>query len=343
MEDTTVDQKALFLSNVRSTWLEEILVLCIIVPMGIIGTILNLLSLSIFLRKTIRDKAFFKYLIVHSAVNSIIAFSSIFFFYHCGHIFYDLVLSISGRIFNAFIMNSIIGYFYSFSTFIEIMINIERALFFCEGFQNYKKISPYLISVFIFILSLIIYTPNFLSLKMVPTDQLYIVLHTTETSEFGLSKIGKILLIVSFILEGPIVILLLLVTYIIAVVSYEKFVKKKESLQRTNTIEMLPERELKKKIKSEKKYRNMLIMTSYLSIFSIVSSIVHITTLLLFYIVTTLSPQTLGWLVFGSFFSISFKQLSSIIIYYNNKIFKKEFNSIIFKIINIFKLNNWIK
>jgi len=123
----------------------------------------------------------------------------------------------------------------------------------------------------------------------------------------------------------------------------KNLLKKKESLQRTNTIEMLPERELKKKIKSEKKYRNMLIMTSYLSIFSIVSSIVHITTLLLFYIVTTLSPQTLGWLVFGSFFSISFKQLSSIIIYYNNKIFKKEFNSIIFKIINIFKLNNWIK
>ena len=336
MEDTTVDQKALFLSNVRSTWLEEILVLCIIVPMGITGTILNLLSLSIFLRKSLRDKAFFKYLIVHSAVNSIIAFSSIFFFYHCGHIFYDLVLSISGRIFNTFVMNSIIGYFYSFGTFIEIMINIERALFFCEGFQNYKKISPYLISFFIFISSFVIFLPNFLSLKMVPTDQIYKLLHITETSEFGQSKIGKILLVVSFVLEGPIVILLLLVTYIIAVVSYEKFVKKKELLQRTNTIEILPERELKKKIKSEKKYRNMLIMTSYLSIISIISIVVHTITLLLFYIITSSSSQTLGWLLFGCFLSISFKQLSSIIIYYNNKIFKKEFKTLINKIFSIF-------
>jgi hypothetical protein len=335
MEDTTVDQKALFLSNVRSTWLEEILVLCIIVPMGIIGTILNLLSLSIFLRKSLRDKAFFKYLIVHSTVNSIIAFSSIFFFFHCGHIFYDLVLSISGRIFNTFVMNSIIVYFYFLGTLIEIMINIERALFFCEGFQSYKKMSPYSISFFIFIISFVIFLPNFLSLKMVPTDQLYMVLHITERSDFGLSKIGRILLVVSFVLEGPIVILLLLVTYIIAVVSYEKFVKKKELLQRTNTIEMLPERELKKKIKSEKKYRNMLIMTSYLSIISIVSIVVQISTLLLFFIITSLSPQTLGWFLFASFFSISFKQLFAIIIYYNNKIFKKEFKTLINKIIRI--------
>jgi len=54
MENTTVNSRLMFLSNVRSSWLQEIFTLCMIVPMGLIGTVLNLMSLSIFLKKSIQ-------------------------------------------------------------------------------------------------------------------------------------------------------------------------------------------------------------------------------------------------------------------------------------------------
>jgi hypothetical protein len=87
MANTTVDSKTLFLSNIESSWLKEILTLCIIVPMGLIGTVLNLISLSIFLKKSIRKIALFKYLIIISVINSILAFSLIFCFLCSFYIF----------------------------------------------------------------------------------------------------------------------------------------------------------------------------------------------------------------------------------------------------------------
>ena len=160
MENTTANSRLMFLSNVRSSWLQEILTLYMIVPMGAIGTILNLISLSIFLKKSIRKIALFKYLIILSLVNSIIAFTQIFLFYFMPNLFYDLALSFNGRLFITIGINDIIFYFFFLSNLIEIMINIERAIYFSVGFQNFKKISPYLICCFILILSLIIYTPN---------------------------------------------------------------------------------------------------------------------------------------------------------------------------------------
>ena len=227
MENTTVNQKILLISNIKSSWLQEILFLCTVVPMGLIGTVLNLMSLSIFVKKSIREIALFKYLIILSIINSIIAFTQVFLFYFMPNLFYDLALSFNGRLFITFGVNDIIFYFFFLSNLIEIMINIERAIYFSVWFQNFKKISPYLICCFILILSLIIYIPNFLSLKMVPEDLIYVLYRTTMPTDFTLSKIGKITLSISFILEGPVIFILLIVTNIIAFISYKRFNKRK--------------------------------------------------------------------------------------------------------------------
>ena len=191
MENTTVNSKILLLSNVRSSWLQEMFFLCILVPMGAIGSVLNLMSLNIFLKKSIRKIALFKYLIILSIINSIIAFTQIFSFFRTPHIFFDLSLSIYGRLFVTIGINDIISYFFFLGNLTEIMINIERAIYFSEGFQKFKKTSPFLISFFIIILSLIIYTPNFISLKMVPEDQIYILYKITILTDFALSKLGR--------------------------------------------------------------------------------------------------------------------------------------------------------
>ncbi len=121
MENTTVNSRLMFLSNVRSSWLQEIFTLCMIVPMGLIGTVLNLMSLSIFLKKSIRKIALFKYLIILSLINSIIAFFLIFFFFYTYNIFYELALSLNGRIFVSIGINHMILYFFFLGNLIEII------------------------------------------------------------------------------------------------------------------------------------------------------------------------------------------------------------------------------
>jgi len=332
MENTTVNQKILLLSNIRSSWLQEILFLCTVVPMGLIGTVLNLMSLSIFLKKSIRNTALFKYLIILSIINSIIAFTQIFFFLRTAHIYFDLSLSIYGRLFVAFGMNDIILYFFFLGNLTEIMINIERAIYFSEGFQKFKKTSPYLISFFILVLSLIIYTPNFISLKMVPEDQIYILYRITIPTDFALSNIGKLILLLSYSLEGPVIFILLIVTNIVALISYKKFIQRKESIERTNNIEMIGKGEIIKKNKIEKMDRKLLMMTTYLSLISAVAELFKFTAQFFYFINTSLSSNTIGWLIFAVGFSIALKQFTSIIIYYNYKMFRKEFQSLVKKI-----------
>jgi hypothetical protein len=341
MENTTVNPKILLLSNMRSSWLQEMLFLCTVVPMGLIGTVLNLMSLSIFLKKSIRKIALFKYLIILSLVNSIIAFTQIFLFYFMPNLFYDLALSFNGRLFITIGINDFIFYFFFLGNLIEIMINIERAIYFSVGFQNFKKISPYLICCFILILSLIIYIPNFLSIKMVPEDQIYILYRVTIPTDFALSKLGKIALLISYILEGPAIFILLIITNIIALISFIRFNQRKELIDRTNNIEMMSEGEIEKKNKIEKMDRKLLIITSFLSLASIFAELIKFTAQFFYFIITSLSPNTVGWLIFASVFSIALKQFTSIIIYYNYKIFRIEFQSLIKKIIDMYNIENY--
>ena len=107
-------------------------------------------------------------------------------------------------------LNDVIIYFFFLGNLIEIMINIERALYFSEGFQKIKQISPYFICFIILILSFIIFIPNMMSLKWVQTDQIYTLKRITTSTDFALSKLGKILLIISYTLEGPVVFILLI-------------------------------------------------------------------------------------------------------------------------------------
>jgi hypothetical protein len=332
MKNITEQNKELFLSNVGSIWLREILVICTIVPMGAMGVVSNLTSLSIFLKKSIRKIALFKYLIILSSVNSVKAFSLMCYFYSMPNLFYDLALSLNGRIFSTVGFNGIF-YLFFLGNLIEIMMNIERALYFSEGYQRIKKISPYIISFFILILSLIIYTPNFLSLKMVPEDQIYILYKLQMPTDFVLSKIGKITLIISFILEGPVIFILLIVTNIIAFISYKRFNKRKELIDRANNIEMMAEGEVKKKKENEKTNRKLFMMTSYLSLISAVAEFIKFTVQFYYFIVTTLNTTIVAWLVFVAFFSISLKQFSSIFVYYNYKIFRVKLKALIKKIL----------
>jgi len=335
MENITAEMKALMLANLKTSWLHEIITLCTVVPIGVIGTALNLMSLIIFLKKSIRKLSLFKYFILISVVNSIIGFNQIFYFYFMPNLFYDLSLSKTGRFF-AYIGRNYIGVFFFFlGNLLEIMTNIERAVYFSEGFLKFKKISSYLISFLILILSLVIFIPNILSSRIVPEDQLYRIFRVSLQSNFAHSQIGKILLLISYILEGPVVFLLLIATNISAIISYRRYNKRKELADRANNIEMMAEGEVKKRKKIEKKDRNLMISTAYLSLISIIAVLIVFLAQYFYFIETRLEPQTVGWLIYAGTMSIALKQFTAIATYYNYKIFRKEMNRLIKQIFSL--------
>ena len=65
--------------------------------------------------------------------------------------------------------------------------------------------------------------------------------------------------------------------------------------------------------------------------FSILTDLLQFTTLFFYFIMTTLNPKTIGWLIFASVFSIALKQLFAIFVYYHYRMFRKEFKSLITK------------
>ncbi len=171
---------------------------------------------------------------------------------------------------------------------------------------------------------------------MVPEDQIYILYRLTIPTDFALSKLEKLTLLISYILEGPIVFILLIVTNIVAQISYKKFIQRKESIERTNNIEMIGKGEIIKKNKIEKMDRKLLIITSFLSLASIFAELIQFTAQLFYFIITSLSPNTVGWLIFASILSIALKQFTSIIVSYNYKMFRKELKSLVKKIFYFF-------
>ncbi len=58
---------------------------------------------------------------------------------------------------------------------------------------------------------------------MLPEDQIYKLYRIAIPTEFALSRIGQILLLLSYTLEGPVIFILLIATNIIAIYSFKKF------------------------------------------------------------------------------------------------------------------------
>ncbi len=79
----------------------------------------------------------------------------------------------------------------------------------------------------------------------------------------------------------------------------------------------MAEGEIKKKTKIEKTDRKLLIMASYLTLISLVTSLIQLTARFFYFNETYLSPKTFGWLIFATCFAIALKQFSALIVYYN--------------------------
>jgi len=223
-------------------------------------------------------------------------------------------------------------FFFFYQNTLDIFISIERALSFSTGFKNFKKKSPYLICFIVFLMCGLVNLPNNLVNDIVSNEDLYIKFKYCEKSAFTQSSLGKILLIISYVVQGPIVLIGEITTNIISMVSFKSFMRRKAELNAQRLSVNESELERRKRLKIEKMNRQLLFMTFYLGIFSALNHVVQFSSQFVLFIFN-LSPSVGAWFVFIFAFAATFKNFSNIFFYYH---FNKQFRYCFYKLLGSF-------
>lgn len=209
----TLDLKEQFILNMRSNWWVDALYLYLITPMGIAGVFLNTLSLIIFIYSSSKV-LLFRYMRIYTAFCILIAFIQVFTFYLSSIRLYDLSISYIGRFYKCYLTIGATFLFF-YTNVLDVVISVERAINFSVKYQSFKNISTVKLSIFLFFICLLINLPNNFSQDMVDETELFVKLRFCTSSLFSQSLYGKILLFLSYFIQGPIVLSLILCTNIV--------------------------------------------------------------------------------------------------------------------------------
>jgi hypothetical protein len=219
---------SLLLSNLRTTYLTDALNLYLIVPMAILGTYFNFVTLTILSKKSFRKMNIYKLMLIYSLISFIITLFMIFFFFYTSHILFEISISEIGRIYSCDLINWFLMFFF-YGNCIDILINVERALSFSNKFDKLKQTSPFLICFIVFIICVVIHLPSDLSQSFTSNDELYVKLRLCYVTSFATQPITRLILLISIIIEGPVVMILVIGSNILAFVSYKSFLKRKQT------------------------------------------------------------------------------------------------------------------
>jgi len=210
-----------------------------------------------------------------------------------------VLLAYTTRIYACKTLASFVTFFFFFENSLDVFINLERALCFGTGFREFKKVSPYVISLLLFFLCVLINGPVYFVYDIVEDSQLPSVLRICKLTQFSKSSFGKLFLMISYMLQGPVLLICVIGSNIIALISFRRFLKRKAQLQAQTPIENETKAQKKKRIQDEKTKSQFIIF------------------------ILTMSPSVTAWIVFIYIFNFAFKNLMNIFFFYNfNKKFK---------------------
>jgi hypothetical protein len=202
-------------------------------------------------------------------------------------------------------------------------MNLERALCFSQDYKRLKKISPHIICLSVLPVCIVIHSPNFFLFDITQDYELPIVLRSCKPTQFASTSFGKLVLIISYTLEGPVIVLLQIITNVISVISFRRFIKRKTQLQaqtaQTSTRNAAYER-------NENMKRKLLKMVILIVSFSVVIHLIQIGAQFILY-VFQMSPTIGAWFYFNILFVRCLKSSVNIFfLYLGNTQFRKALN-----------------
>ncbi len=122
--NSTEDLRSFLLANLAINVYTDKLSLFLIIPMGIVGTVFNLISFSVFCKKTFGDVALFKYLRVYTFSSLIVSSSLIFSFYFSPYTLPELLLAYSTRIYACQLAPSYVTIFFTRKSLATLFWNL---------------------------------------------------------------------------------------------------------------------------------------------------------------------------------------------------------------------------
>lgn len=279
--------KEIFLSKIGSSWLYDTLYLFIIVPMGILGTILNTISLCIFSKKDLRALSFFKYFQVYTLSSLILSFTLSFSFYLSPRYLFNVSTSYSARIFKCQITPSyIIALFLFYNNAISVLLNIERASTFTENFKKFKNMSPYSACLYLLVLCAMINLPTHFLIDVASDSEVYSALKSFENvkrfkgiclrNKNSLSSFGITATLFGFVVKGLLTLVLDIISNVLSIVYFKRYLKRKITSLQIRDLQTVSasvshtaaQNFQLERIESMK--RKQTTMTIYLTLFSII-------------------------------------------------------------------------
>jgi len=330
--------KEIFLSKIGSTLLYDSLYLFLIVPMGIIGTILNIISLIIFFRKNMRNISFYRYFQIYAINSLILSFTLSFSFFLSPRYFFELSISRAARIFKCLIEPSYIlplALFYSNA--MNILLNIERASCFTTKFKYFKNTSPYLICFWLFFICTIINLPTYFLIDFTSDSDIQAALTLGDNNFKGIclrskssfTVFGIVATSFGIIIKGILTLILDICSNILAIYFFKRYLKFKiKSIQGTfNSLVQFK--------KVEKMKHKQTVMAIYLTTFSIVISTIQFAADLMIFFFSNLNAKFLFFIEFLVCFFIAFKQIMNFFFFYSfNSNFRNVFKNMLRNKIN---------
>jgi hypothetical protein len=328
----------LLLANIRTTYLTDSLKLYIILPMAIIGSFFNFIALKILNKRPFRIMNIFKIMFIYSLISFMISVFLVFIFLYTPYILFELSTSQLGRIYSCNLTNWFLLLFFFYGNCIDILINLERALSYSIKFEKLKKTSPYLICFIVFIICVLIHLPSDISQSFTSNDELYIKLRLCYATAFATQPITRLILLISIIIEGPVVMILVIGSNILAFVSYKSFLKRKQTALELSSfnnnraiIHQQTSIERRKLDKNEKMNQKLFKMTIFLTIFSIITHIIQFGAQLVIILFSSNNTLVYSWAFYIFTFMVIFKHFFTIFFFYNFNIkfkvgIKKIFN-----------------
>ena len=170
----TNETKEIFLENLGSTWLYDSSYLFLIVPLGLIGAVLNCISFFVFLKKDLRCLHLYQYFQVYALTSVVLSLVLSGSFLHSPRFLFELSISKSARVYKCLIEASyVLPLCLFYSNALNILLNIERASSFTEKLKYFKNVSPYSACFCLFVVCVVINLPMYFLIDTAPDAYVY--------------------------------------------------------------------------------------------------------------------------------------------------------------------------
>jgi hypothetical protein len=226
------------LNSVGSKWPQEIVFLCVI-PMGAIGTLLNIFGL-IILNGEDFQLPIYDYMRIYTLNSTCISFATIFRFINNSRRFFAFSNTNTAQFFTGNIFIPIINILFCYGGYLDSLLTFDRVVLLSGTMKWFHKLNPKIVCFTIFVASNIAMMPYWFFyktamrvVKLSPNETFS--LYTYTTTPFAKGDTGVLLRSIGFAIADITPLVLLISFSISTVILLKRYTVKKMRLMQSGT------------------------------------------------------------------------------------------------------------